>query len=110
MLTLKLRILVYSPVNLWSKSHKSTGKNALRNFTVWTSKSFNKSYFIVVVIYYLASNSQAERSILIGWFSVGIYSTDHYHGNGAFPYFFLSSGKFKLSETQKVFKKSYLIQ
>ena len=33
------------------------------------------------------------------------YSTEHYHGNDPFPYFFLSPGKFKLSETQKVFKK-----
>ena len=30
---------------------------------------------------------------------------DHYHGNGQFPYFLLSPGKFKLSETQKVIEK-----
>ena len=33
---------------------------------------------------------------------------DHYHGNGSFPVFFPSPGKFKLSETQNVLKKAEL--
>ena len=57
--------------------------------------------------YYMARNSQAKWRTVISWYRAGFYNTDHYHGNGPFPYFF-SPGKFKLSETTKALKKRNL--
>ena len=57
----------------------------------------------------MASNSQAKWSIMIGWFSVGISRYGRLPWRRSVSVFFLSPGKFRLSETEKVFKKWNLI-
>ena len=40
------------------------------------------SIYILNINYYIAINSQAIWSTLVGWFLLGFYGRDHYPGNG----------------------------
>ena len=56
---------------------------------------------IMTLNYYWPAILRLNEALLLAGFRSELYSTDHYHGNGPFPYFSLSPAKFKLSETQK---------
>ena len=63
---------------------------------------------VLTALYYIASNSQAKWNTLIDWFSVWILQYGPLPWKRPVSIFLLSPWKFKLSETQKVFKKRNL--
>ena len=61
-------------------------------------KAISISYAEVIFVIIWQAILKAKSSSLIGYSSVGFYSTDHCHSNGPFGYFSLdrsAPGKFK---------------